>query len=118
MITASGQTGYSSSTPNNVLLGPHTNLLAELSQSMYAFQRAMEQLGLSKNVAGFTASDFGRTFLSNGRGAITAGAATTSFLAGRSMASAPTASFPSRRAKCNGRALAGGYFFIANKTPF
>jgi len=64
----SGQTNYSNTTPSNVLLGAHTNLLAELSQSMYAFQRAMEQLGLSNNVTSFTASDFGRTFPSNGQG--------------------------------------------------
>jgi uncharacterized protein (DUF1501 family) len=63
-----GQTNYSANTPNNVLVGAHTNLLAELSQSMYAFQRAMEQLGLSQSVTSFTASDFGRTFPSNGQG--------------------------------------------------
>jgi uncharacterized protein (DUF1501 family) len=63
-----GQTDYSANTPNNVLIGAHTNLLAELSQSMYAFQRAMEQLGLSDSVTSFTASDFGRTFPSNGQG--------------------------------------------------
>ncbi len=63
-----GQTNYSAANPNNVLLGAHTNLLAELSQSMYAFQRAMEQLGLANNVTSFTASDFGRTFPSNGQG--------------------------------------------------
>ncbi len=63
-----GQTEYSNNDPNNVLLGAHTNLLAELSQSMYAFQLAMEQLGLSNNVTCFTASDFGRTFPSNGQG--------------------------------------------------
>jgi len=63
-----GQTGYNTNSPNNVLLGAHTNLLAELSQSMFAFQRAMEQLGLSDNVTSFTASDFGRTFPSNGQG--------------------------------------------------
>ena len=63
-----GQTNYSAASPNNVLLGAHTNLLAELSQSMYAFQRAMEQLGLSNSVTSFTASDFGRTFPSNGQG--------------------------------------------------
>ena len=49
-------------------IGSHANLLAELSQSMLAFQRAMDQLGLSKNVTAFTASDFGRTFPSNGQG--------------------------------------------------
>jgi uncharacterized protein (DUF1501 family) len=63
-----GQTAYSNNAPNNVLLGAHTNLLAELSQSMYAFQRAMEQISLSNNVTCFTASDFGRTFPSNGQG--------------------------------------------------
>jgi uncharacterized protein (DUF1501 family) len=63
-----GQTNYSTNTPSNVLIGAHSNLFAELSQSMYAFQRAMEQLGLSKNVTSFTASDFGRTFPSNGQG--------------------------------------------------
>ena len=63
-----GQTDYDPNTPNNVLLGAHSNLLAELSQSMYAFQLAMEQLGLSDNVTSFTASDFGRTFPSNGEG--------------------------------------------------
>jgi len=35
---------------------------------MFAFQRAMEQLGLSNNVTTFTASDFGRTLLSNDSG--------------------------------------------------
>ncbi len=63
-----GQTDYSTNTPNNVLVGAHTNLLAELSQCMYAFQRAMEQLGLANNVTAFTASDFGRTFPCNGQG--------------------------------------------------
>jgi uncharacterized protein (DUF1501 family) len=64
----SGQTNYSSNTPNNVILGAQANLFAELSQSLLAFQRAMEQLGLQNNVTAFTASDFGRTFPSNGVG--------------------------------------------------
>jgi uncharacterized protein (DUF1501 family) len=49
-------------------VGPHANLLAELSQNMFAFQRAMEQLGMSNNVTTFSASDFGRTFPCNGNG--------------------------------------------------
>jgi uncharacterized protein (DUF1501 family) len=49
-------------------MGAHANLLAELSQGMFAFQRAMEQLGLSNNVTTFTASDFGRTLPANGDG--------------------------------------------------
>ena len=64
----SGQTNYTTNTPNNVILGAHANLFAELSQSLLTFQRAMEQLGLQNNVTSFTASDFGRTFPSNGVG--------------------------------------------------
>lgn len=62
--THSGQTPG----PANPTVGSHANLLAELSQGMFAFQRAMEQLGLSNNVTTFTASDFGRTFPCNGEG--------------------------------------------------
>ena len=64
----SGQTNYSAANPNGVLTGAHSNLFSELSQCLYAFQRAMEQLGLSNGVTAFTASDFGRTFPSNGQG--------------------------------------------------
>ncbi len=55
--------------------GAHANLLAELSQCMFAFQRAIEQIGLNhgdpnfaQRVTAFTSSDFGRTFPSNGQG--------------------------------------------------
>lgn len=54
--------------PGQTTIGSHANLLAELSQSMFAFERAMEQLGLSNSVTAFTASDFSRTFPSNGQG--------------------------------------------------
>ena len=62
--THAGQTPGSGQTT----VGSHANLLAELSQGMHAFQRAMEQLGLHNNVTTFTASDFGRTFPCNGEG--------------------------------------------------
>jgi uncharacterized protein (DUF1501 family) len=62
-----GQTTVVSGVPDPTK-GSHANLFAELSQCMYAFQRAMEQLGLSNNVTAFTSSDFGRTFPSNGQG--------------------------------------------------
>jgi uncharacterized protein (DUF1501 family) len=62
--THSGQTPGAGQTT----VGSHANLLAELSQGMHAFQRAMEQLGLSNNVTTFTGSDFGRTFPCNGDG--------------------------------------------------
>jgi len=59
--------------PGSTSIGAHANLLAELSQCLYAFQRSMEQLeplypNISKSVTAFTASDFGRTFPSNGQG--------------------------------------------------
>jgi uncharacterized protein (DUF1501 family) len=63
----SGQTTVSGGVPD-ATRGAHANLLAEVSQSLLAFQRAMEQLGLSSNVTTFTGSDFGRTFPSNGQG--------------------------------------------------
>ncbi len=55
-------------TTGDTLTGAHANLLNEISQCMFAFQRAMEQLGLSNNVTQFTASDFGRTLTTNGQG--------------------------------------------------
>jgi uncharacterized protein (DUF1501 family) len=64
----SGQTNFSNNNPGNVILGAHANLFAELSQSLKYFQSAMEQLGLQDQVTVFTASDFGRTFPSNGQG--------------------------------------------------
>jgi uncharacterized protein (DUF1501 family) len=68
-----GQT--TGNTPSTVVTGAHANLLAELSQCLNAFQAAMDQIGtlhgdpsFSQRVTSFTASDFGRTFPSNGLG--------------------------------------------------
>lgn len=54
--------------PTDTTVGSHANLMNELSEAMYAFQRAMEQLSLGNSVTQFTASDFGRTFPTNGQG--------------------------------------------------
>ena len=48
--------------------GAHYKLLDEVSKCMFAFQRAMEQLGESGNVTAFTASDFSRTLPTNSQG--------------------------------------------------
>jgi uncharacterized protein (DUF1501 family) len=48
--------------------GSHANLISELSEGMFSFQRAMEQLGLADQVITFTMSDFGRTLPTNGQG--------------------------------------------------
>jgi uncharacterized protein (DUF1501 family) len=49
-------------------LGTQRNLLSDVSECMFAFQKAMEQLGVSDQVTTFTASDFARTFISNSQG--------------------------------------------------
>jgi len=64
-------------TGGSVLTGAHSNLFAELSQCLWAFQAAMDQIGamsthndpnFANRVTAFTCSDFGRTFPSNGLG--------------------------------------------------
>jgi len=46
----------------------HTGLLQNLSQSMAAFHQATVEFGVADSVTTFTASDFGRTFATNGEG--------------------------------------------------
>jgi uncharacterized protein (DUF1501 family) len=46
----------------------HPWLLRQLSQSLLAFQQVLTTLGVQNDVTTFTASDFGRTFNSNGDG--------------------------------------------------
>lgn len=50
------------------LLETQGEMLAMLDGAMAAFQRALDQLGLQDSVITYTASDFGRTLRSNGRG--------------------------------------------------
>ncbi len=49
-------------------LAGQANLLAELSQALSAFNSATTELGVANEVTTFTASDFGRTFPTNGSG--------------------------------------------------
>ncbi len=56
-------------TPNlNTTTGSHADLLNDVSECVYAFQKAMEQIGESNNVTTFTASDFARTLPTNSQG--------------------------------------------------
>ncbi len=48
--------------------GTHATLLADISQALNAFYNATIELGIANQVTTFTASDFGRTFTSNGDG--------------------------------------------------
>ena len=59
-------TGFTNQ-PTNVN-GTHYKLLNDVSECMYAFQKAMEQLGVSNDVTTFTASDFSRTLPTNSQG--------------------------------------------------
>ena len=83
--THTGQTGNAGSTTTNnaaVVIGSQANLLAEISQCIHSFMRAMKAMGIQQqstqpgsglhlgvnSVTCFTASDFGRTFPGNGLG--------------------------------------------------
>lgn len=59
------QGGYD--THNNQLTR-HTNLLKELNDALFAFQRGLEQYGLQDQVTTFTMSEFGRTTTANATG--------------------------------------------------
>jgi uncharacterized protein (DUF1501 family) len=53
---------------HNGQLPVHARLFTDLSQSIAAFYRATAEIGVAEKVTTFTASDFGRTFTSNGGG--------------------------------------------------
>lgn len=48
--------------------GAHYSLLQQVTDAIFSFQRAMEQLGVSNKVTTFTASDFSRTLPTNSQG--------------------------------------------------
>lgn len=60
--THGGQIGESA------LDGAHANLLGEFDGALGAFDAAMTELNVADSVTAFTASDFGRTYVSNGDG--------------------------------------------------
>lgn len=49
-------------------LATHQTLLRQVSQSLAAFYQTTVELGVARQVTTFTASDFGRTYKSNGKG--------------------------------------------------
>ena len=52
----------------DTVTGAHANLLRDLSQSVTAFYAALSSIGAQNQVTTFTASDFGRTYNTNGDG--------------------------------------------------
>ncbi len=55
-------------TAGNTATGAHANLLRDVSQSVTAFYSALASINADNQVTTFTASDFGRTFNTNGDG--------------------------------------------------
>ena len=51
-----------------ILFGKHADLLEQLDNALKAFYDTTVELGVQNNVTTFTASDFGRTLTSNGKG--------------------------------------------------
>jgi uncharacterized protein (DUF1501 family) len=51
-----------------ILYGKHADLLGQVDAGLRAFYDATVELGVQNNVTTFTASDFGRTLTSNGKG--------------------------------------------------
>lgn len=67
-VTVGGYDTHTSQVQADTKTGSHSNLLAELSQSINAFYNALINMNLTNSVTLFTASDFGRTLQSNGQG--------------------------------------------------
>jgi len=53
---------------NATATGAHANLLGDVSNSLKAFYDATVEMGVADSVTSFTASDFGRTYNTNGDG--------------------------------------------------
>jgi uncharacterized protein (DUF1501 family) len=66
--THTNQITFNANGTVNPITGTHANLLGEVSDCVFAFQRAMETLGVSDKVTTFTASDFARTLPTNSQG--------------------------------------------------
>ncbi len=66
-------------------LGRHANLLNNVAQSLGAFQRDLEALGVADRVVTMTFSEFGRTVEQNGSGGTDHGAAAPLFVLGSSV---------------------------------
>ena len=65
---AQGFDTHDSQIGTSALVGAHADLLAEVDGALAAFDAAMTELGVADSVTAFTASDFGRAYLSNGNG--------------------------------------------------
>jgi uncharacterized protein (DUF1501 family) len=67
-VQVGGYDTHTSQVNADTKTGSHSNLLAELSQSVTAFYNALIQMNMTEKVTLFTASDFGRTLQCNSQG--------------------------------------------------
>lgn len=70
---------------NDHTQGSHANLMKQLNDAIYSFQRDLEALGVDKRVLGMTFSEFGRRIKSNGSFGTDHGAALPMFVFGSSL---------------------------------
>lgn len=87
--THSNQTNATDTT-----IGTHANLLKQVGDAMKAFMDDLKALGVSKKVAGFTFSEFGRRIKSNASGGTDHGSAAPMFLFGEMLNSAVIGNTP------------------------
>jgi uncharacterized protein (DUF1501 family) len=65
---ADGYDTHSDQVGAQAAVGAHADLLAELDGALAAFYAATVEMGVANAVTTFTASDFGRTYVTNGNG--------------------------------------------------
>lgn len=86
MVSVGGfDTHASQVNANDHSIGTHATLLKNVSDSVFAFQRDLEQLQIADKVLGMTFSEFGRRIKSNFSGGTDHGAAAPMFVFGTSL---------------------------------
>ena len=86
MVTIGGFDTHSGQVDqNDHAIGGHANLMKQMNDSIYAFQRDLEALKVDNRVLGMTFSEFGRRIKSNGSFGTDHGAALPMFVFGSSL---------------------------------
>lgn len=86
MVTIGGFDTHSAQVDqNDHTKGAHANLMTQLNDAIYSFQRDLEALGIDRRVLGLTFSEFGRRIKSNGSFGTDHGAALPMFVFGTSL---------------------------------
>jgi uncharacterized protein (DUF1501 family) len=68
LVAAGGYDNHDGLVDEGGELGPHTIRMAELNEAIMYFWNALDIINMRDQVTAFTASDFGRTYVSNGDG--------------------------------------------------